>query len=133
MLCRPGPSCQETLAHGLVLALVPNWDWCRCVRVVAISTLREFWAQPGRGDAREPLLSWYAVVSKATWASPAEVKAQFGNANIVGNNRAVFNVAGNKYRLIVAFAYRVQVACVKFVGTHAEYDKVDAATVDMSG
>ena len=54
------------------------------------------------------------------------------NASIVGNNRVVFNIAGNKYRLIVAFAYRMQIAYIKFVGTHAEYDKVDAASVDQS-
>ena len=63
---------------------------------------------------------------EAQWESPAEVKAQYGNASIVGNNRIVFNIAGNKYRLIVAFAYRTQIAYVKFVGTHAEYDKIDA-------
>jgi len=102
------------------------------MRVVAISTLRDFWTRPGCDDARQPLQSWYAVVSKAAWASPAEVKAQYGNASFVGGNRVVFNIAGNKYRLIVAFAYRVQVAYVKFIGTHAEYDKVDAATVDMT-
>ena len=102
------------------------------MRVVAISTLRDFWAQPGHRDAREPLLRWYAVVMKTGWASPTEVKAQYGNASIVGNNRVVFNIAGNKYRLIVAFAYRVQVAYVKFIGTYAEYDQIDAATVDIT-
>lgn len=101
--------------------------------VVAISTLRDFWTQPGRDDAREPLQSWYAVATKASWASPAEVKLQYGNASIVGNNRVVFSVAGNKYRLIVAFAYRVQVAYVKFIGTHTDYYKIDAANVDMTG
>lgn len=102
------------------------------MRVVAVSTLRDFWTRPGCDDAMGPLQSWYAVATKAAWASPAEVKAQYGSASIVGNNRVVFNIAGNKYRLIVAFAYRVQVAYVKFIGTHAEYDKVDAATVDAT-
>ncbi len=60
------------------------------------------------------------------------MKAQFGNASIVGNNRVVFNIKGNDYRLIVAFAYRMQWAFIKFVGTHAQYDQVDAATVDQS-
>lgn len=73
------------------------------------------------------------MATKASWASPAEVKLQYGNASIVGNNRVVFSVAGNKYRLIVAFAYRVQVAYVKFIGTHTDYDKIDAANVDMTG
>lgn len=102
------------------------------MRVVAISTLRDFWSTPGRDDAKQPLQSWYAVTAQATWSSPADVKAQYGSASIVGNNRVVFNIAGNKYRLIVAFAYRIQVAYVKFIGTHAEYDKIDAATVDMT-
>ena len=60
------------------------------------------------------------------------MKAQFGDASIVGNNRVVFNIKGNDYRLIVAFAYRMQWAFIKFVGTHAQYDRVDAATVDQS-
>lgn len=60
------------------------------------------------------------------------MKAQFGDASIVGNNRVVFNIKGNDYRLIVAFAYRMQWALIKFVGTHAQYDQVDAATVDQS-
>ena len=60
------------------------------------------------------------------------MKAQFGDASIVGTNRVVFNIKGNDYRLIVAFAYRMQWALIKFVGTHAQYDQVDAATVDQS-
>ena len=102
------------------------------MRVIAVSTLKTFWEKTGRGDAQEPLKTWYGEACRADWKSPAEVKAQYGNASIVGNNRIVFNIAGNKYRLIVAFAYRMQIAYVKFVGTHAEYDKVDAATVDQS-
>jgi len=102
------------------------------MRVIAVSTLKTFWEKPGRDDAQQPLKTWYAEACRAAWKSPAEVKAQYGNASIVGNNRVVFNIAGNKYRLIVAFAYRTQIAYIKFVGTHAEYDKVDAASVDQS-
>jgi mRNA interferase HigB len=102
------------------------------VRVIAISTLKAFWSRPGHADARAPLQSWYAMTVQAAWRGPADVKAQFGNASVVGKNRVVFNIAGNKYRLIVAFAYKMQVAYVKFIGTHAQYDKVDAATVDMT-
>ena len=76
--------------------------------------------------------AWYEVACQAWWRSPADVKAQFGNASIVGNNRVVFNIKGNDYQLIVAFAYRMQWAFIKFVGTHAQYDQVDAATVDQS-
>lgn len=102
------------------------------MRVIAVSTLKSFWEQPGQRDAEAPLKTWYGEACRAEWKSPADVKAQYGNASIVGNNRVVFNIAGNKYRLIVAFAYRMQVAYIKFIGTHAEYDKVDAASVDQS-
>jgi mRNA interferase HigB len=102
------------------------------MRVIAVSTLKTFWEKPERGDAEEALKTWYGEACRAEWKSPADVKAQYGNASIVGNNRIVFNIAGNKYRLIVAFAYRMQIVYVKFVGTHAEYDKVDAASVDQS-
>ena len=102
------------------------------MRVIAVSTLKTFWERPGRSDCEEPLKTWYGEVCRAQWRSPADIKAQYGNASIVGNNRIVFNIAGNKYRLIVAFAYRMQVAYIKFVGTHAEYDKVDAASVNQS-
>jgi len=102
------------------------------MRVIAVSTLKLFWEKPGCDDAEQPLKTWYGEACRAAWKSPAEIKAQYGNASIVGNNRVVFNMAGNKYRLIVAFAYRTQIAYIKFVGTHAEYDKVDAASVDQS-
>lgn len=72
------------------------------------------------------------VARQAQWASPADVKEQYRNASVVGHNRVVFNIKGNDYRLIVAFAYRMQRAYVKFVGTHAQYDRIDAATVDQS-
>ena len=74
--------------------------------------------------------AWYEVACQARWCSPADVKAQFGNASIVGNNRVVFNIKGNDYRLIVAVAYRFQAIYIKFIGTHTEYDRVDAATVE---
>ena len=72
------------------------------------------------------------MVRQARWASPAEVKAQYRSASIVANNRVVFNIKGNDYRLIVAFAYRTGRGYIKFIGTHAQYDKVDAATVDQA-
>lgn len=67
----------------------------------------------------------------AKWTSPADVKASYGNASIVGNNRAVFNIKGNDYRLVVAIAYRMQWVYVKFVGTQAQYDQLDVETVDQ--
>ena len=100
------------------------------MRVIAVSTLKAFWEKPGHRDAEGPLKTWYGETCRASWKSPTDIKDQYGTASVVGNNRIVFNIAGNKYRLIVAFAYRMQIAYIKFVGTHQEYDRVDAATVD---
>lgn len=75
--------------------------------------------------------AWLAEARSAQWKSPQEVKRQYANASIIGNNRIVFNIKGNDYRLIVAVAYRMQYVYVKFVGTHAEYDRVDATVVDQ--
>lgn len=84
----------------------------------------------GHQDCEQPLKSWYAIAKTAEWKTPQDIKDQFGNSSIIGNNRAVFNIAGNKYRLIVAFNYSCGIGFVKFIGTHAEYDKIDAETYD---
>ena len=102
------------------------------MHIVSRALLVSFFSQPVYSDARKALQAWYEAASKAQWRSPADVKAQFGNASIVSNNRVVFNIKGNDYRLVVAFAYRMGWGFVKFVGTHAQYDAVDAATVDQS-
>ena len=83
--------------------------------------------------AREALRAWYAEAIAAQWTSPEQVKRQFPKASVVANNRVVFNIAGNAYRLIVSFNYRYRAGYIKFFGTHAEYDRVDAATVDFTG
>lgn len=100
------------------------------MRVIAKSTLKKFWENPAYADARGPLESWYEETLKAQWATPQAVKAQYKNASICGNNRVVFNIGGNKYRLIVEMQYRAKIVWVKFVGTHADYDKIDAETVN---
>lgn len=102
------------------------------MHIVSRALLASFASQSAHQDAREPLEAWYRTVRKAQWRSPADVKAQFDNASFVGSNRVVFNIKGNDYRLIVAFAHRMGWAYIKFVGTHAQYDKVDASTVDQS-
>ena len=100
------------------------------MRIVAKKTLRQFWEVPDYQDSEQPLKSWYAIANRAEWATPQDIKDQFRSASIIGNNRVVFNIAGNKYRLIVAFNYPYGVGFVKFVGTHAEYDEIDAETYD---
>ena len=100
------------------------------MRVIALSTLKAFWANhPERRDAEPPTLAWYREVLQADWASPAAVKAQFGNASILRDGRVVFNIAGNKYRLVVWINYPYRVVYVRFIGTHRQYDAIDAQTI----
>lgn len=99
------------------------------MRVIAVSTLRDFWQR--YPDAEQPLKAWYEEATTATWTQPADIKAQYRSASVLKNRRVVFNIKGNDYRLIVAIAYKMQYVYVKFIGTHAEYDRVDAATVDQ--
>lgn len=96
--------------------------------VIARKKLKAFWEQYQHAEI--PLSTWYQIVSKGSWSSPADVKVAFGNnVDFVGDNRAIFDIGGNKYRLVVHFAYEYKTALIKFVGTHAEYDKIDAKTV----
>ena len=97
------------------------------MRIIAKRTLRAYWESESR--AEQPLKAWYAIAAKADWSSPADVKAVYGNASIVGNDRVVFNIGGYKYRLIVRFNYVHRIGFVRFVGTHSEYDAVDASNV----
>lgn len=100
------------------------------MRVIAKRSLQAFWERAGCGDAQGPLHSWYEEALKATWRSPQDVKDQYAHASICSNNRVAFNVGGNKYGLVVEMQYRAGIAWVKFVGTHAEYDRIDVETVN---
>jgi len=102
------------------------------MRVIAVSTLKAFWEQPVYRDAEQPLKAWIEEASKAQWQLPADIKAQYGNASILKNRRVVFNIKGNDYRLVVALSYKLQIAYVKFIGTHAKYDDIDAETVETA-
>jgi mRNA interferase HigB len=99
------------------------------LRIIAVSTLWEFWSRPGRSDAEQTLRTWVSVVGAANWSRPTDVKAMFRSADILPNDRMVFNIGGNKYRLVVAVDYRGRRVFIRFIGTHPEYDKIDAATV----
>lgn len=112
------------------LAIVPIWDYIPLVRVIALSTLKAFWeGSSARVDAKEPVLSWYRHTLRADWKGPTEVKQDFGNASILRDGRVVFNVAGNKYRLVVWINYTYRVVYIRFIGTHRQYDKIDAQTI----
>jgi mRNA interferase HigB len=96
-------------------------------RIIARKTLRVFWEK--HPDVKQALEAWYHDVKSATWKTPAEVKNVYRDASIVGNNRVVFNIKGNQYRLVVAVHYQRSIVYIRFVGTHQEYDKINVATI----
>ena len=93
------------------------------MRIISRRTLREFWERRGYADAEQALKSWFREALNGDWATPAEIKAAFGTASIVGNNRVVFNIGGNKYRVISSIHFNRQMLFVRHVFTHKEYDK----------
>jgi mRNA interferase HigB len=97
------------------------------VRIISRKRLIEFWEV--HPDAEQSLRAWYAETKKAKWKTPAEVKALYRNASILPNNRIVFNIKGNVYRLVVVIEYRLEIVFIRFVGTQEEYDKIDATTI----
>ncbi len=99
------------------------------MRIISRSALRDFWSRPGFADAEQPLKSWFSIARRADWNSPQAAKRQFGQASVVGNNRVVFNIGGNKYRLVVSFNYPYRIAYIRFVGTHEQYDRSDAENI----
>ena len=102
-------------------------SYIRSMRIIAKKPLRVFWEK--YPDARQPLMAWYEMAKTAGWRTPADMKAQIGTASLVGSNRVVFNIAGNKYRLVVAVNYRYQALYIRFVGTHRQYDQINPAEV----
>jgi mRNA interferase HigB len=100
------------------------------VRVIALSTLKAFANQGSAySDAREPIMAWYRQVSRADWSTPAQLKRDFRNASVLRDGRTVFNVAGNKYRIVVWINYPYRVVYIRFVGTHRQYDTINAQTI----
>jgi mRNA interferase HigB len=100
------------------------------MRIIALSTLKAFLKRnPVYADAADPLMAWYRHVKAADWATPADVKTAIRSASILQDGRAVFNVAGNKYRVVVWINYPYRVVYIRFVGTHRQYDAIDAQSV----
>ncbi len=97
------------------------------MRIIALKTLRAFWER--HPDARQALQAWYHDVEQATWKTSADIKNVYRNASFVSNNRVVFNIKGNEYRLVVAIQYRYGIVYIRFVGTHPQYAQIDAATI----
>ncbi len=99
------------------------------MRIIAFRTLRDFFEKTEYSDSKASLRSWYHEVKKAEWNNSNELKQQFANASIVGTGRVVFNIKGNSYRLVVAIDYEFQVIFIRFIGTHEQYDKINAKTI----
>jgi mRNA interferase HigB len=97
------------------------------VRVISRGTLRDYWENNRRAEVS--LKAWFKSVDKAQWSDPADIKRDFSSASFVGRDRVVFNIAGNNYRLVVAIAYDPRIVFVKWIGTHAEYDKINVEEV----
>ena len=99
------------------------------MRVIARRTLRRFWQDYRHQDSEQALRAWYSEAKKGNWASPQEVKEHYHNASIIGNNRVVFNICGNKYRIVVAVKYNFKIIYIRFIGTHKQYDKINAKEI----
>jgi len=97
------------------------------MRVIARKTLKDYWEKEPRSE--QELKAWFAEAEEADWADPADVKAKYGNASILKNSRVVFNICGNNYRLVVRINYDFRVLYIRFIGTHDEYDDIDANTI----
>ena len=97
------------------------------MRIISRRALREFWEK--HPDARQSLQAWYVDVKRVEWKTPSDIIDVYRNANIVENNRAVFNIKGNHYRIVVAIQYEFGIVYIRFVGTHPEYDKIDATRI----
>ena len=97
------------------------------MRVIAISTLREFWSNHPYSE--QPLKEWYIKTCRASWSSLNDIRKDFNSVDYVGNQRYVFNIKGNNYRLVVAVKFTPKIVYIRFVGTHEEYDKTDVSTI----
>ena len=97
-------------------------------RIISIKKLREFW-DDRFPDSEQALKAWYAEAKNANWQAPTDIKAQYRNASVLKGGRVVFNICGNKYRLIVKINFPASIVYIRFVGTHKEYDAIDAGTI----
>jgi mRNA interferase HigB len=97
------------------------------LRVISRKTLRQFWKK--HNDCEQQLISWHRETEKAKWKNHNELKNEYPSASILENNRIVFNIKGNGYRLVVKINYQYQIIWIRFIGTHPEYDKIDATTI----
>ena len=112
--------------------MFPIWEhvcYAVIMRIIARRTLRVFWQKRAHRGAEQPLRAWFAEARKATWRKPQDIKNQYRTASAVGNNRMVFNIGGNKYRLVVTIRYDLGIIFVRFIGTHRQYDRIKVEEV----
>jgi len=99
------------------------------VRIIARPKLREFYERPGCQDAKESIDAWWHETKKAKWKSWTDIKKQYRNASTLKGSRVVFNIGGNKYRLVVEINFPAQIVFIRFIGTHKDYNKIDAEVI----
>ena len=99
------------------------------MHVIARPKLKEFYERDGCKDAKGPVDAWWYEAKKANWQSWTDIKSQYGSASILKGNRVVFNLGGNKYRLVVKINFPTQTVFIRFIGTHKEYDKINAEEI----
>jgi mRNA interferase HigB len=104
-----------------------TYSYICTVRVIAKSTLRSFWEK--HADSENALKCWHKEAEEAKWKNPNQIKRMYPSASFLNNNRIVFNIKGNKYRIIVRINYDYGIVWIRFIGTHTEYDKIDATTI----
>jgi len=97
------------------------------MRIISRKRLKEYWEE--HPDTEEPLRAWYADAKQAYWTKPADIKDVYRNASFVANNRVIFNIKGNDYRLVVWIRYEYGCVYIRFIGTHREYDQIDAEVI----
>lgn len=114
----------DLLAEGQISPLAPIKGalYNVSMRIISRKALREFWEK--HPDVRQSLQAWYADVKRAEWKTPSDIKDVYRSGSIAGNNRAVFNIEGNRYRIVIAIQYEFGIVYIRFVGTHTEYDKI---------
>ncbi len=119
----------EKTAVSSQIPFVPKKGICYNpdMRIISRKALKLFWEK--HPDSEQPLRAWLKNVKQSEWKAPADIKSSYRSASFIANNRVIFNIKGNHYRIIIAIKYRHSVVYIRFVGTHSEYDKIDAATI----
>jgi mRNA interferase HigB len=119
----------ESFGKGFMI-LVPKsgtFTYLCSVRVIAKKTLRSFWIK--HKECEQQLKSWYKEAEDALWKEPGDIKSEYPSASFLEDNRVVFNIKGNKYRLVVKINYSYKIVWIRFIGTHSEYDRIDASKI----